>query len=285
MLFVASKLFWASLAPANLLVVALALALVLRRRAPRASRALLALATSVCLLVLLLPVGEWIAHPLEERFPRLAALPERVDGIVVLGGGIDPLVSESRGQPTLTESAERMTSVLHLARRYPAARIVLAGGSGSVVRQRVKEAPWALAFLEQMGIDVGRVALDSASRNTFENAVFARRVAAPRAVERWLLVTSAMHMPRAVGCFRRIGWEVTPYPVDFQTTRGFALWSGFDFSGGLVLLDAAAREWVGLVAYYVLGRTTEILPGPRAARAARPRLDHAATRVASRYSR
>lgn len=264
MTFFASKLFWASVAPGNLLIVALALALVLRRRAPRASRALLALATCCSLLVLLLPVGEWIAQPLEDRFPRLAAWPERVDGIVVLGGAIDPLVSESRGQPTLTQSAERLTSVVYLARRYPTARIVLAGGSGSVIRPDLKEAPWARALLEQMGVDATRVLLDSASRNTFENAAFARRVAAAGDAERWLLVTSAMHVPRAIGCFRRVGWEVTPYPVDFQTPRGFALWSGFDFSGGLALLDAAAKEWIGLAAYYTLGRTTEILPGPRA---------------------
>lgn len=262
MLFVFSKLFWVSAVPGNLLLLALALGLVLRQRAPRAGRGLLALSTSSFLLVLLLPVGQWAARPLEERFSPPAPLPERVEGVILLGGGLDPLVSQSRDQPTLTESAERLTAIVYLARRYPAARIVLAGGSGSVLHPNVKEAPWARTFLEQMGVDVGRVQLDSESRNTFENAVFARRLAAPRPADRWLLVTSAIHMPRAVGCFRRIHWEVTPYPVDFRTVRGLSFWSGFDFAAGLALLDAAAKEWVGLGAYYVLGRTAALFPGP-----------------------
>lgn len=262
MLFLCSKLFWSLAAPGHLLIVGLVLGLFLRRRAPRTGRSLLVFSTLSLLFIASFPVGEWAAYPLEERFPPPATLPQKVDGIVVLGGALNPVVSTSRNRPTLTSGAERLTSVVYLARRYPQARILFTGGSGSVAHQALKEAPWAGRFFEESGVDARRVLLEAASRNTFENALFTQRLVKPKGAEEWLLVTSAMHMPRAIGCFRRVDWNVIPYPVDFHTTTSVPLWRGLDLASQLELLTVASREWTGLVAYYVMGRTSALFPGP-----------------------
>ena len=66
-------------------------------------------------------------------------------------------------------------------------------------------------MFERLGLEEGRVIYEDRSRNTTENAEFSRDIARPRPEETWLLITSAFHMPRAVGCFRRVGWNVVPF--------------------------------------------------------------------------
>ena len=85
----------------------------------------------------------------------------------------------------------------------------------------------------------------------------------PKPGERWLLVTSAHHMPRAVGCFRRIGFDVVPYPVDWRSRGAVDLVVPFaTVASGLARTDVAVKEWVGLVVYRLTGKTSELFPGP-----------------------
>ena len=261
MLFTLSKVFWAVASPGNFLLLLLLTGFALKKARPRASQLLQALVTFSLLLIASLRVGEWGARPLEQRFPVPAMLPEKLDGIVVLGGSISPSVSVTRQRPALTDHAERLTSVVALARRYPEARILFTGGATSVTRQEQREAPWARAFLEEMGVDAGRLLLEGESRNTFENAIYAKRLIQPMPEEKWLLVTSAMHMARAIGCFRKAGWPVIPYPVDFLT-EGERFSIDFDLVKGLRFLSSSSREWTGLLAYRALGRTSSLFPGP-----------------------
>jgi uncharacterized SAM-binding protein YcdF (DUF218 family) len=105
--------------------------------------------------------------------------------------------------------------------------------------------------------------LEGRARNTIENAIYAKQLARPKLGERWLLVTSAYHLPRAVGAFRKVGFPVEAYPVDWRT-RGVRdllrpFWSVGD---GLRRVDTAVREWVGLAAYWMTGRSSELFPGP-----------------------
>ena len=67
------------------------------------------------------------------------------------------------------------------------------------------------------GLDARRILVETRSRNTYENAVYSKELAQPQPGQIWLLVTSANHMPRAVGCFRAVGFDVIPYPVDYDT--------------------------------------------------------------------
>ena len=107
--------------------------------------------------------------------------------MIVLGGMIDSLVSVARNEVALNEAAERLTEAAALARRYPGARIVVSGGDGSLVYRSTDEAGIAKRFLTQIGIDPARITLETQSRNTWQNAVFTKKLIAPKPGERWLL--------------------------------------------------------------------------------------------------
>lgn len=233
----------------------------LRTRWQRAGRRVLALGVGGLLACLLLPVDAWLVRPLEERFPPPAE-PARVDGIIVLGGSVDQLLSADRGVPTIPSAAERLTTFVALARRWPAARLVFTGGSGAPYAGAATEAEWARRSCEELGIPPGRVVFEDASRTTEENAVLTDRLVRPRSGETWLLVTSAAHMPRAVGVFRHVGWTVLPWPVGYRSMRSDLSLRPSTLGGKLAVLDQAAHEWAGLLLYRLLGRTDALFPGP-----------------------
>jgi uncharacterized SAM-binding protein YcdF (DUF218 family) len=257
--FVLSKLFWILAQPGNLLLAALVGGSLLGRRF-RLGRALAAAAAALLLAVAVLPVGEWALRPLEERFPR-PELPARVDGIVVLGGMVDQVVAHHRGAPALTDAAERLVEFADLARRFPEARLVATGGSGRLDEQDLKEAPVMEEALRRMGFDASRVLFEDRSRNTHENVLYSRDLVGPRPGETWVVVTSASHLPRSVGIFRRAGWPVLGWPADYRTGAGRGVGTP-SLSGNLAMLDFAAREWLGLLAYRLMGRTDALLPAP-----------------------
>ncbi len=151
-----------------------------------------------------------------------------------------------------------------LARRYPNARILYSGGNPNLVADAAaKEADYALTVFETLGISRDRVILERASRNTAENAEFAKAMILPKPGERWLLITSAFHMPRSIGIFRKAGFPVEAFPVDWRMGGPSDL-TKFAISAleGLGRIDTAIREWIGLTAYWATGRTSEFFPGP-----------------------
>jgi uncharacterized SAM-binding protein YcdF (DUF218 family) len=250
--------------PSNVLLMAGLIGLVLMRtkRAAHAGRRLAAAAIVLFLVCGLLPFGKLVMAPLEARFPPWDAGRGAPDGIVVLGGVIEPEVAD-RPDSGLNEAAERITAVAGLARRYPAAKILFSGGDNILVPGGGSEAEVAGALFTSFGIPASRVILEDKSRTTAENAVFSRDLAMPKPGERWLLVTSAWHMPRAVGAFRKAGFPVEAYPVDYRTPDGAGLWIPFgSVSGGLRRTDTAMREWFGLVTYWLTGRSSALFPGP-----------------------
>ena len=209
------------------------------------------------------PLANLLLLPLEDRFPQWDASRGPPDGIVVLGGVISPEVSVARNSIAIDETAERITFTAELARRYPKARIVVSGGSAALIFDGAVEAPFGKRELEALGVSAERIAVEERSRNTIENAEFARRVADPKAGERWLLVTSAYHMPRAMAAFRLAGFPVESCPVDWRTRGEIDLGRPFGLlSDGLHRTDTAFHEWLGLLAYRLTGKTTEFLPGP-----------------------
>jgi uncharacterized SAM-binding protein YcdF (DUF218 family) len=264
MFFPVSKVLGFFAIPSNLILVAGLVGLVLlMTRWKRAGR-WLALGSLLALAVFgLSPVGNDLIIPLEERFPPWDPARGAPDGMIVLGGVISPDVSVARNEVILNESAERLTVVADLARRYPGARIVFSGGTSALAADEPSEAPFALRQLESFGIARERILIEDRSRNTVENAVFSKRLVQPKPGERWLLVTSAYHMPRAIGVFRKAGFPVEPYPVDWRTRGYNDLLRPFPTVGdGLRRADTAAREWIGLAVYWLTGRSSELFPGP-----------------------
>jgi uncharacterized SAM-binding protein YcdF (DUF218 family) len=269
-MFVVSKLLGPFTDPGNLTLLALVVgAVLLFTRARRFGRGLIVATAAILVLIAALPVGDFLLIPLENRFPA-APLPDKVGGIVVLGGQVRQLITAARGRPTLAGSAERMTAFVALARRYPDARLVFTGGSASLEHPELKEAPVARAFFVQQGIDVARIVFEDRSRNTWENALYTKQAMAPAPGETWLLVTSANHMPRAYGCFARVGWKVFPFPVDYLTTGRYEFTPGLSLAGGLARLELAVHEWLGLAVYYAAGFSDSPFPGPDTAVAGQP---------------
>jgi uncharacterized SAM-binding protein YcdF (DUF218 family) len=261
-MFILSKIVGILSNPANLVFLLVAggwLLLAMGRQ--RAGRGVVGLAVALMVVCGVIPLDEMLVQQLENRFPA-TVLPERVDGIVVLGGAIDPGISEARGQVAVNGAVERLTALLPLSRRYPDARLVFSGGSGTVLSQDIKEARYAENFFRDIGLDVGRVILENQSRNTRENAVLTRDMVKPQPGESWLLVTSAVHMPRAVGSFRAVGWTVIPYPVDYQTAGTLTPTNSLRFNFGLGSYNGVLHEWMGLVAYRLAGWSDALLPGP-----------------------
>ena len=261
-LFVLSKLFWLALRPGTfaLLVALVGLAAVWRGR--RRGRWPLAAGLGFYLSLLALPLHIWVQMPLEDRFPRPAGAPARVDGIVVLGGAVEQDLTEARGIPALNGAAERMTEPVVLMRRHPEARLVFTGGQGALLYGGMTEADVARQLWTGMGVPPERMLFETAARNTHENAVLTRALVEPRPGETWLLITSASHMPRSVGVFRKAGWRVVPWPVNYRTGRGLLVWYNASFPVRLGEFEWGTREWIGMVAYWLLGRTDAVFPAP-----------------------
>jgi uncharacterized SAM-binding protein YcdF (DUF218 family) len=264
MFFVLSKIFEFLAAPAHLaMFLAASGAGLLFTRCWRWGRRLAAISAIGLLLMGFGPVGHLLAVPLETRFP---APPEDMpppDGIVVLGGSIDENLSEELGRTVFVDAVERLTAPIALMRRFPNARLVFTGGSAALRESRRTEAQAVRRFWLEAGVDRGNVLYEDRSRNTHENAVFTRELVRPQPGERWLLVTSAMHMPRSVGIFRQAGFPVVAYPVAYRTT---GRWLGWGFPRypvkALVLVDLAAHEWAGLIVYRLTGRSDSFFPAP-----------------------
>ena len=265
MLFIVSKIVGFITLPSNAIaLLGLAGVLCFIRRKRRAG--VIALASSVILLILLglSPISNVMLLALSERFEIWRYDGRAPDGIIVLGGAIDSDMSAARRVLEVDSSADRIFAMLDLARRYPTTKIVFSGGSGNLIQQSVAEAPFAGRLLDELGLSNGRVVLESNSRTTDENASETRKLATPQPGERWLLVTSAFHMPRAVAAFRRVGFDVEAYPVDFRTAGWGDALKPFDrISSGLARSDVAAHEWVGLVGLWLTGRSAELLPSPK----------------------
>ena len=175
---------------------------------------------------------------------------------------IEPDPSAAHGVAVFGTSVDRIIAAAVLARRYPNARILFSGGNANLVSSdAAKEADFAMPVFESFGFAKDRLIMERGSRNTYENAEFSKALVSPKSGERWLLVTSAHHMPRSVGIFRKVGFEVEPYPVDWRTGgRGDLLKFSDRFAESLALVDTAAREWMGLVAYWITGKTSEFFP-------------------------
>jgi uncharacterized SAM-binding protein YcdF (DUF218 family) len=265
MFFYLSKIVWSALQPSSLLLVLLlAGAVLLFTRYQRAGRRLVVIAAALLVAGGMLPFSTWLILPLEDRFPRADLAGRDVDGIVVLGGAEAAAITATRSVHGINEAGERFTEAVALARRFPRARIAFTAGSVEILAKPAIGADAGKVVFEDLGIGGDRLILERGSRNTWENAVFTKALVDPKPGERWLLVTSAAHMPRAMGVFRQAGFPVEPWPVDYRTAGPWDLAGIFDKpSEGLSRLDQASREWVGLLAYWLTGRSDALFPGPQ----------------------
>ncbi len=253
-MFIASKLLAFLLEPLFWVLALLLASLVLARRRPRAGRTL----STLALLVLVL--GCWTSGPeallrnLEARYPVPAGLDlQGYQGIVVLGGALSsPELWQAHPQVGLNNQAERMTEAVALMRRHPHLRLLFTGGNASISGEGVSEAERAKVLFDALGVDASRIAYESASRNTYENALLTASMPGVDKTQPWILLTSAFHLPRAMGVFEHAGWNVTAWPVDYRTTA-HASWFEFSLHQGPGTWQLALHEWLGYAAYRLAG--------------------------------
>lgn len=266
-MFLLSKLLGFVTDPATVILLLLLAGwlLTLSRRWLRAGRTVLGATLLTVAALAVVPVDQWVTSWMEGRFAAPAPLPEKVDGIIVLGGAISPVLSAARGQVIVGSAVTRMTALVSLAGRYPEARLVFSGGSGDPFDQTLREADYARTFYRDIGFDADRIVFERESRNTRENATLTKEAMQPKPGETWLLITSAGHMPRAVGCFRAVGWPVLPIPVDYYTSGlSRPWWADLRFAPlkGISGLGPLIHEGLGLAMYRLMGWTDTLLPQP-----------------------
>lgn len=263
MFFMLSKLFWFVFSPVNALILLALLAALLgfTRFAGVARWAGLAATLGLAILAFS-PLPRLVIRPLEDRFPQQQAEQGPVAGVIVLGGAIGVM----RDDIVMNYAAARMTKAVEIARLHPEAKIVFTGGGANLLSPVIRtEADGARLLFSALGLPDERIVLEDKSRNTIENATMTRALVDPKPGERWLLITSAWHMPRAMGVFRKAGFDVEAFPVDYLSEG-----EPRDFTRiyrraqrGLTVADDGFKEWVGLLAYYLAGHTDSLFPGPR----------------------
>ena len=266
--FVLSKTLWFLIVPGNFILILFIFSLLMRGKAPKFANTIFSFLGLFAIIVAIFPIGHIFVQILENRFQRPTVLPAHIEGIVILGGIIDPHLSYTRGITQIGGAIERITEAIVLAKLHPDSKIIFSGGSGSIANQNFKEAHYARKVFDSLGFPSDRIIYENASRNTIENAKYSMKLAQPNRGENWFLITSAMHMPRAVGVFRKLGWSIKPFPVDYNTHPSFTgAWYGpknwsFNLTAGLSMLNRIVHEFAGLFMYRITGKTNTFLPGP-----------------------
>jgi uncharacterized SAM-binding protein YcdF (DUF218 family) len=255
-MFILSKILAWLVQPLNWILALLLVGLVLQSRFQRLSRHLLWAAMAIALLTGWQALPAVLIHTFESRYAEIAPQADLRNyvGMVVLGGATEAgAVQQAHSQPLLGGGAERLTAPIAALRRNPHLRLLYTGGEGSLMGTGPSEAERARVFFDSMGAPSAQITYESKSRNTYENAVLSAQLSGVDPTQRWLLVTSATHMPRSMATFDKAGWNVTAYPVDFQTGNDIA-WADYSLLGGANAWGLILHEVVGLLAYRVTGR-------------------------------
>jgi uncharacterized SAM-binding protein YcdF (DUF218 family) len=255
-MFFAGKLLALLTQPLGWVMGFLTLAALSHRRRPAWSRRL-----SLCGLTLLAltgwqPLPDALIRHLEQQYPAVPAdAPlEQYHGLVVLGGALESQrIWEGNAQVALNAAAERMTMSVVLMRQNPRMLLLFCGGEGDLISQGASEAQRAAVFFTSMGLSRDRIRYESASRTTHENAVLGALLPGVDRRKGWLLVTTASHMPRAMASYRKAGWNVTAYPVDFRAGMHTPWWE-YSLSQGAQRWQLALHELIGFAAYRLFAR-------------------------------
>jgi uncharacterized SAM-binding protein YcdF (DUF218 family) len=263
MFFYLSKVFWFLADPGNLILIAIFLvAFFAWMKWFNILKILITFTAISAAIVTFLPIGTLIINHLENRFPEARSFPADIEGIIVLGGVVDPHLTKNRNQISINSAAERITEFARLSNIYPQAKLVYSGGSGDPERQGLKEADFIFPLLEALNINLERVIFENQSRNTIENATFTKKLVSPSLNQHWIIITSAFHMPRAVATFRQYKWNVLAYPVDYRTPYEIKFKLSLNFISSLSLFSLAIHECIGLIFYWLSGHTNELYPKP-----------------------
>ena len=205
-----------------------------------------------------LPTGSYLLYLLEKNYHNKVNLPEKVEGIIILSGATSPFLTKEYDQIALNGSVERLTESIHLIKKYPKAKVFFAGGTGSIQYPDLSHSYVAKKFYKSLGVNIQNIYFDNKSRNTYENIFLAKKKFNPNKDEKWVLVTSAFHLKRAISVGEKLGWEFIPYATDYKLPKKFRWKLSFNFIKNLGRLQNSSHEWVGIISYYLMGRSSKI---------------------------
>ena len=262
-----SRTIWILIQPGNFFFLMLLLGLFLniynqkKNIFLKIGRYLVITSITIMSLVGFTNLSSWILWPLESR---MDAFRNKTDlssysGIIILSGSEDPLLTNATNQATFGDSSERLIQTAALARKYTTLPIIHSGGVRPVP-SGFSENDVARIFFKEAGINLSRVRFETDSYNTHSNAIGSKALIKVGECNKWLLVTSAFHMPRSVGTFQQAGINIQPYPVDYRTSLKYDGFFRLSFSENFQRFDLAIHEYIGLLAYYITGRSNKIFP-------------------------
>lgn len=193
----------------------------------------------------------WEIAPVE-----IASMPDSATVGIVLTGVTNPR-QEPADRTHFNKGADRLLHAVQLYHAGKIKNILITGGSGSLIHQEVSESKGLDRVALMAGVHRAHLFIESESRNTRENALFSSRIIN----ERWpntqpVLITSAFHMRRSLGCFEKVGYRPLPFTADFYSvpwdwkdTAGYLIPS----SDSLTTWNILIREWIGIISYRVVG--------------------------------
>ena len=260
MSFYLSKVLWLIINPFNILIFLFFLTIffsILKKN--KLTYFLLSFSLIFLVSFGIFPVGKYLIYKLEKNYHNSIILPDKVDGILILGGATNPFLSNEFNQINLSGSAERLVESITLIKKYTDAKIIFAGGSGDINHPKMDHARIAKQFFIQIGLDTNKMIFENKSRNTYENILFSKHIAKPKKNEKWIVITSAFHMNRAIFIGEKIDWALTPYAVDFTQPKIIKFTPNIKILKNFNAMQSGSHEWIGLMAYYLLGRTSRIL--------------------------
>lgn len=261
MFFFLSKILWFVINPFNIILIFLISGWLLIYKKPKMAKWLVGAALFLIFLTGLSPLSDLMMRTLENRIPA-GTIPAKIDGIIVLAGMVD--MESSRGELIeLTEQADRIVEGIILARKHPEARLIITGGSGNLRQgEKYREADYLEKLSISLSIDKDRLIVERNSKNTHEHAIAMSKMLSEKG--QWVLITSAFHMPRSLGCFKKEGLNVIPYPVDYKTKldgiSDLSLVSFLPTPGNISNFSIALHEWIGLITYRLMGYTDSVVP-------------------------
>lgn len=228
----------------------------------RIGKALLGAGVLLFILTAVTPTARWMLAYLENYYPRYeGVLPADTKGIIILGAGglFDPSITTTRGEAVFNIALGRLMEGIALARAHPGLK-VLYTGSAENKGGRFSEVDLAKRYFSLLGIEQERLTMETASRHTQDNAQKTFYLMRPQPQEKWVLITSALHMPRAVSLFKAYGWNIIPYPVDYYTNGYFPLLTVPNLRYTYLMWATAVKEWAGLLTNWLRHTTPSVLP-------------------------
>lgn len=263
MFFPPSKILWFILNPFNVILLLFVSGWLLLYKKPNLGKKLIASGLVFVFLFGLSPISNFMMQTLENRIPA-GVIPDRIDGIIILVGAVNMGILRP-GLIELNDQADRIVEGVILTKRHPEAKLIITGGSGYLNQsENLREADYLKKLAILLGVNEDRIVIERNSRNTHEHAVEMAKLLLDKDGGRWVLITSAFHMPRSFGCFKKEGINVIPHPVDFKTKTDvytdFSLLSLLPKISNISSFSNVLHEWLGLIAYWMAGHTDSLFP-------------------------